>query len=72
MGEAIVLVHLPTNRIFELNVTGARIWELIRDGVLLPDIVRQLVAEFEIDEAHANREIATIVDQLQREGLLQS
>jgi Coenzyme PQQ synthesis protein D (PqqD) len=28
----IVQRHLPTNRIFELNDTGMRVWELIAQG----------------------------------------
>ena len=72
MGEAIVLVHLPTNRIFELNVTGARIWELIRDGMDRSQIAPQLVQEFDIDETRASEEVTALIERLQREGLLQS
>ncbi len=32
LGENIVLVHLGTDRIYELNPTAARIWELIQTG----------------------------------------
>lgn len=70
MGEAIVLVHLPTNRIFELNVTGARIWELVRDGVEPALIPRHLVQEFEIDESRASEEVSALIERLQREGLI--
>ena len=71
MGDSIVLVHLPTNRIFELNETGARIWELIRDGVDETHLTDRLTEEFEIDEARAGAEVADLIDRLRREGLLQ-
>jgi len=71
VGQGAVLVHLPTNRIFELNATGARIWELIvaqedRDG-----IVRSLSTEFDVAPGQAREELARLVDALHREGLLE-
>ena len=32
LGEGGVVVNLRTNRIFELNATGMRAWELIGEG----------------------------------------
>jgi hypothetical protein len=71
VGQGAVLVHLVTNRIFELNATGARIWELIvaqedRDG-----IVRSLVEEFDVAPDRARQELTHLIEALQREGLLQ-
>ena len=42
MGDAGVLVHLQTNRIFEVNATGLRIWELAGDGRTLLEIEERL------------------------------
>ena len=33
LGDDTVLVHLKTNRIFALNPTGARFWELLLEGM---------------------------------------
>src|SRR5215207_8182687 len=32
IGDDVVLVHLRTNRIFELNATGGRVWALLAAG----------------------------------------
>jgi hypothetical protein len=72
MGGAAVLVHLPSNRIFELNATGARIWDLLCEG-LEPERIREhLVAEFAVDATRADTELADLVAQLRHEGLLES
>ena len=34
VGDEVVLVHLRTNRIYTLNRTGARFWELLEDGTI--------------------------------------
>lgn len=70
LGEAGVLVNLRTNRILELNATGIRIWELIGDGRALSDIGRQLQREFDVSGEELQRELAQLVDDLSREGLV--
>ena len=60
VGDTTVLVRLQTNRIYELNATGARIWELMKDQRTRADIIDTLAREFD-----AGREaIATAVDEL--------
>ena len=46
LDRATILVHLVTNRIFELNETGTRVWELLGEGLDTDCIVRRLVDEF--------------------------
>ena len=60
MGDELVLVHLATNRIYELNHTAARVFELIREGHDRPALERALSAEFEV----APRELAVHLDRL--------
>jgi hypothetical protein len=70
LGDSGVLVHLRTNQIFELNATGVRVWELLEQGGSLESIERTLQAEFDVDGARVHEEVATLVGELQRQGLL--
>ena len=70
LGDAGVLVHLQTNRIFEVNATGLRIWELAGEGRTLGEIEATLRAEFEVDHARLRTELLALVSELTREGLL--
>ncbi|MEZ5319321.1 MAG: PqqD family protein [Vicinamibacterales bacterium] len=65
-----VLIDLETNRIFELNHTGARIWALLRRGASMDDITAALTAEYEVGVADAADAAARLVVALQQEGLL--
>jgi len=73
MGGAAVLIHLDTNRIFELNPTGARIWALVSEGCDRQVMSDRLRAEFrgtpaaELDDA-----IETLLVTLEREGLIRA
>jgi hypothetical protein len=71
VGQGAVLVHLPSNKIFELNTTGARIWELIVARLDQDTIVETLVDEFEVAADRARAEVLHAVAELQREGLVQ-
>jgi hypothetical protein len=70
LGDSGVLVHLRTNQIFELNATGVRVWELLEQGRRLESIEQTLAAEFDVDAGRVREEVATLVGELQRQGLL--
>lgn len=72
LDQATILVHFPTNRIFELNETGTRIWELLGQNCDMVSIAQVLVDEFDIDEARAADEVNNLLDQLRAAGLLVS
>ena len=69
LGEAGVLVHLETNRIFELNPTGVRIWELA-DGRTVAEIEEMLQREFDVPPDRLRSELTALVSELSREGLI--
>ena len=67
-GE-IVLVHLRTNRIYSLNRTGARVWELLGEGQDRTEMLAQLEREFEVAREELEREVESLFTQLSAEGL---
>ena len=71
LGEGTVLVHLKTNRIYELNRTGARAWELAAQGQDVQQIVLTLAREFTVDVDHAHSEVSEFFALLGREGLVE-
>ena len=73
VGETAVVVHLGSNRIYELNDTGARVWELASDsdGVTVDTLIDRLQHEFDGDRSQLAAEVAGIVDDFVREGLFE-
>jgi hypothetical protein len=72
MGGGSVLVHLGTNRIYETNATGARVWELVQEGRSRNEILAQLEAEFEVGEETLAKELDELLEQLSSEGLIEA
>ena len=70
LGDGGVVVNLRTNRIFELNATGMRAWELIGDGRTRAQLESQLAAEFEAAPGRVRTELEQLIDDLAREGLV--
>jgi hypothetical protein len=56
-----VLVHLGTNRIYELNSTAARLWELCTAGCDLAQILAQMDEEFDVQEPQLRAEIEAML-----------
>ena len=46
--DDLVLVHLDTNQIYNLNDSAARLWELLEAGLDLDEAKQQLIQEFEV------------------------
>lgn len=70
VGESLLLVHLETNRIFELNSTAARIFELLRAGHGRPEIEARLLEEFDVAPESAAQAFDRLVETLRGGGLL--
>jgi hypothetical protein len=70
LDNTMVLVHLPTSNIFELNETGTRIWELVCEGLDAETIVSRLIAEFDVDREQAEAQVRELVSRLHANGLI--
>lgn len=64
------MVHLRTNRIYSLNETGARLWELLEAGHDRERIERQMLEEFDVEAADLRREIAELLAMLETQQLV--
>jgi Coenzyme PQQ synthesis protein D (PqqD) len=71
VGDEVVLVQLRTNRIYTLNRTGARLWELLEDGHDLDGAGERLRREFDVGEDQLRDEMAALVDELVARKLLE-
>jgi hypothetical protein len=71
VGGEVVLVHLRTNRIYTLNQTGARLWELLEQDHDLERAREQMLLEFDVGEEQLRDEIRALVDELVEAGLLE-
>jgi hypothetical protein len=69
LEDSTVLVHLRTNRIYALNTTGTRFWELMAEGHSRQEIRDRLLAEFDVSEDDLDQEIDRLVSELLSEGL---
>ncbi len=61
MGEETVLVHLVTNRIYELNRTGSVFWELLASGYDRSAIRAQLLRRFSVTPAALDSEMERLI-----------
>jgi len=71
LGEFGVLVHLKTHEIFQLNETGARIWQLLVAHDSVDSMVAALVEEFHVDIATARHETLALLAELFDRGLIE-
>ena len=63
-GEGI-LVDLNTKKYYQLNETAKLVWQALSKGRSLNEIVDQIMAEYEVDKAHALKSVERVVNNFQ-------
>jgi hypothetical protein len=72
VGDEIVLVHLETNRVFELNRTAALLWDALAAGPTRAELEEQLAMEFDVERDALAHEIDDLLVQFRSEHLTRS
>jgi hypothetical protein len=65
-----VLLHMKTDRFYNLNRTGTRFWELLSEGHELVHIQEQMLREFDVEPAALEKEIKDMIASLEKEDLV--
>ena len=65
-----VLLHLDTKFYFTLNATGVVVWKALGEGADSTAITERIVEGFRVTKDVAERDVATVVEQLRVEGLV--
>jgi hypothetical protein len=64
VGDEIVLVHTRTDKIYVLNRTGARVWELLGDAPDRGQLAARLAEEFDATPDQLTGEVDALIDAL--------
>lgn len=70
LDDELVVVHLRTNRIFLLNRTAARYWELLDSDLNSADIEATLMREFDVEASALRDEIDGFLQTLASDELI--
>ncbi|GEM_PF-1315260 len=68
-GEA-VLLHMEKRKYYVLNVTAARIWDMLSEGRTADEMAAGLADEFEVDAEHARESVSRLLSELGSGGFL--
>lgn len=67
----VVILHLKDGIYYELNETGARIWELIQQPCSLGAVLEALLAEYETDAQQCEADLLALVEDMAGRGLIE-
>lgn len=70
VNDEMVLLDLKSECYFALDITGARIWNLLREHGQVSEVYRQMLKEFEVDEGELERDLQKHLDQLMAARLI--
>ena len=69
-GEGSVLLKLDSGAYHGLNETGSLLWELIAEGIMLPELVEQFRHRVDDPPGDVAAAVALFVEDLRQRGLL--
>jgi hypothetical protein len=70
MGDGSVLIDRTTGECFELNRTGARIWECLARGEELEGVIDAIASESSIARSVVAADTARLMNALARRGII--
>jgi hypothetical protein len=70
VGDRLVVVNLQTNRIYELNPTASRLWELLETGRERAELERAMLDEFDVAQPELSGQLDETLAVLSSEGLI--
>jgi Coenzyme PQQ synthesis protein D (PqqD) len=70
VGDEVVVVDLKTDKIYSLNRTAARIWELMCADCDRAEVERRMLEEFDVTPDQLAQAIDALVASLTQDGLL--
>jgi hypothetical protein len=70
VGEETVILHLTSGNYFGLNAVGARVWQLISQGVPRAGICEALLPDYDVAREDLERDIERLIHDLLGQGLI--
>jgi hypothetical protein len=70
VGDEVVILDLASGTYFGLDPVGARVWELMTDGLSLGEICTQMLAEYEVAREDLERDVLSLAAELLEQHLI--
>lgn len=70
LGDEVVILGLDDSMYYGLSDTGVRVWELVQTPRTVEDILRTLVAEFDVERERAEADLDALLEDLHARGLI--
>ncbi|MHB8634684.1 MAG: PqqD family peptide modification chaperone [Thermoplasmatota archaeon] len=72
LGDETVLLHMGSGTYYGVEGVGGRIWQALSEPRSEEELVKAIMAEFEVDEPTCRRDVKAFLADLQSEGLVEA
>lgn len=71
VAREVVILHLDDGAYYGLDEVGARIWQLVQEPRTVGELVRGIVAEFDVENEECARDVRELLVELAHRGLIE-
>ncbi|QGQ47210.1 lasso peptide biosynthesis PqqD family chaperone [Metabacillus sediminilitoris] len=71
MDDEKVILSIQNGKYYNLGDLGGKIWELIKSPISIEQLVKGLMAHYEVEESECSEQVLNFLKSLYDEGLIQ-
>lgn len=71
LSDEVIILNLNNGVYYGLDGVGHRIWSLVREQKTVGEIVNAVVSEYEVDAERCRKDVASLLQRLADEGLVE-
>lgn len=71
IGGETVILGLSAGRYYGVDSVGARLWQLIHEPVVVADVLRTLLSEYDVDPVRCQADLFRLLQQMADAGLVE-
>lgn len=68
--DEVYIVDVKNSLLYKLNPTATLVWESIKNGDSIDEIVDKIVREYEVDTKTASEDVKDLIVELEQKGLI--
>jgi hypothetical protein len=70
LAGGLVILQVDTDRYYNLNELGSRVWELIQQPATVADVVGEIASTYDVDAARCESDVLALLQDMDRAQLI--
>ncbi|MFO8054872.1 MAG: PqqD family protein [Bacteroidales bacterium] len=70
LNDELVMMDIPKGKYFSLNPVATYIWDILEKPLSADELCNQLIDEYEVEAEQCRKEVAELLEEMEKLGLI--